>query len=96
MSIQMNKNYWVYILYCNNDSYYTGFTTDLTKRYQAHLNGTASKYTRSFKPLSLVQCWKIGTDKSLALRMEYFIKKLPRNEKEKIIRQPTLLTFNSK
>lgn len=86
-----NKCYWVYILQCTNNTYYTGYTNDLTKRYEAHLSGKASKYTRSFKPVRIAQSWEIKGDKSLAMKMERYIKKLSRMEKEKIIAQPFLL-----
>lgn len=87
-----NTNYWVYILYCENDTYYTGYTNDIIKRYQSHLDGTGKcKYTRSFKPLRIAQCWKINGDKSLAMQIEAAIKKLSRPEKEKIIANPCLL-----
>ncbi len=86
----MNKNYWVYILHCENNCYYTGYTTDLTKRYKAHLNGTASKYTRSFKPIKIVQYWQVE-NKSIAMQLENYIKKLSRQDKEKIIDKPDLL-----
>lgn len=89
--------YWVYILHCENDTYYTGYTTDIHKRYQQHLNGTGKcKYTRSFKPLRIAQCWKITGDKSFAMKMEAFIKKLSRTEKEKIINHPDLLLTDPK
>jgi len=86
-----NKCYWIYILYCINGHYYTGYTTDVIKRFEAHKNGTGSKYTRSFKPLHIAQCWKIEGNKSLAMKIERSIKKLSRNEKEKIISNPSLL-----
>ena len=47
----LENRYWVYILLCNNNNYYTGYTTDLNKRYDAHLKGKGAKYTRSFKPI---------------------------------------------
>jgi putative endonuclease len=84
------KQYWVYILLCENNSYYTGYTTDLVKRYESHLNGTASKYTRSFQPVKIAQYWKIN-NKSSAMRYEHAIKKLSRQDKENIIATPTLL-----
>lgn len=87
----MKKQYWVYILHCNNDSFYTGYTTDLNKRYQSHLNGKGSKYTRSFKPLSLVFSLQVKGDKSLAMKIERAIKKLSRSQKEKMIAYPSLL-----
>jgi putative endonuclease len=84
--------YWVYILLCNNNSYYTGYTSDLEKRYTAHKNGTAKcKYTQSFKPLRIAQSWKITGDKAFAMRIERYIKKLSRAEKEVLILEPSRL-----
>lgn len=87
-----NSTYWVYILHCENNSYYTGYTTDIKKRFQSHLDGTGKcKYTRSFKPLRIAQCWKIKGDKAFAMKIEASIKKLSRSEKEKIIANPSIL-----
>lgn len=88
----MTKDYyWVYILICNNNSYYTGYTTDLERRYQEHINGIASKYTRSFKPLAIAQSWKIQGNKAHAMKIERKIKKLNRLEKEMLICYPEKL-----
>ncbi len=85
--------YWVYILQCNNNAYYTGYTTDLSRRYQEHLNGSAKcKYTRSFKPLRIAQSWQVNGDKASAMQIELFIKKMIRKEKEKLIVNPLILT----
>jgi putative endonuclease len=91
----VQESYWVYILYCANNTYYTGYTNDLNKRFEAHVNGTASKYTRSFKPLRIAQSWKIDGDKSLAMKTERYIKKLTRAEKEKIIANPLMLNTHN-
>lgn len=85
-----NKNFYVYILLCKNNSYYTGYTNDLEKRYHSHLNGTASKYTRSFPPIKIAQHWEFN-NKSTAMRIERYIKKLPRKQKEQLIISPALL-----
>jgi putative endonuclease len=88
------KSYWVYILHCDNDTYYTGYTNNLIRRYHEHLAGsTKCKYTRSFKPLRLAQCWYIPDDKSLCMKLESFIKNLSRTAKEEIILYPERL-FN--
>lgn len=88
-----NQEYWVYILLCNNHTYYTGYTNDLDKRYQSHLNGTGKcKYTRSFKPIAIAQSWKIVGDKAKAMQLERSIKKLSRQEKESIIANPSTLS----
>lgn len=88
----MSKDYWVYILLCDNQSYYTGYTDDLEKRFRAHTNGTGSKYTRSFKPLSIAQCWLINNDKLLALKLEREIKKRSRKQKLELILNPSTLS----
>lgn len=85
--------FWVYILLCENNSYYTGYTNDLEKRFESHMNGTASKYTRSFKPLKIAQFWQIKGSKADAMKIERFIKKLTRAEKDKIVSNPSLLSF---
>lgn len=89
-----DKNYWVYILLCDNQSYYTGYTDNLEKRYRSHLNGTGGcKYTRSFKPLAIAQCWIIA-NKLLALQLERDIKKLSKKQKMAIIAHPESLSTN--
>ena len=84
-----NKIYYVYILLCENGSYYTGYTTDIKRRYQEHLKGTTkSKYTRSFKVKKLAQCWEILGLKSDAMKAENYIKKLSKKDKEYLILNP--------
>ena len=81
------------MLLCSNNSYYTGFTTDMIKRYRAHLDGTGSaKYTRSFKPLKIAQCWRLeNAPRGTALRIEAFIKRQPRSQKQLYVDHPQLL-----
>ena len=88
-----DKHYWVYILQCDNQSYYTGYTDNLEKRFQEHLSGKGSKYTRSFKPISIAQSWRIEGDKARAMQIERQIKKLSRNQKEHLILNPDALVF---
>ena len=52
----MTKHY-VYILECNNGALYTGYTTDIERRYQEHVEGSPKcKYTRSFGVKRLAAC----------------------------------------
>ena len=83
--------YWVYVLRCSNGSLYTGYTNDLQKRYQEHLAGEGAKYTRSFKPIEIAQAWRVFIDKSLAWKIESYIKSLSRKEKLELIEQPQQL-----
>ena len=77
----------VYILYCDNSSYYTGYTNDLARRYQAHLDGKC-KYTRSFKPLAIAGSWTITGEKADAMRVERYIKSLSRQKKIALLSSP--------
>ncbi|MDP1603306.1 MAG: GIY-YIG nuclease family protein [Legionella sp.] len=79
--------YVVYMLYCQNNTYYTGYTTDLARRYQDHLAGKC-KYTRSFKPLKIAHSWSVEGQKSDAMRLERYIKSLSRQKKEALLSAP--------
>lgn len=90
------SSYWVYILLCENNSYYTGITNNLEKRYKSHVDGTSKcKYTLSFKPIKIAQTWEIPEGKATAMKVERYIKKLSRGEKESIIADPLSLDKGS-
>ncbi len=71
---------FVYLLRCSDDSLYCGWTTDVARRLAAHRAGTASRYTRSRRPLELARVIPVA-DRSAALREEARIKRLPRASK---------------
>lgn len=77
--------WYVYILKCRDNTFYTGITTDLERRIKEH-NGSklGAKYTRGRRPVSLVYSQK-RKDKSEASKEELRIRKLNREEKNKII-----------
>ena len=50
----MNKSYFVYILLTERNTYYCGYTDDVLKRFQKHLDGKAAKYTKANKPIKIV------------------------------------------
>lgn len=77
---------YVYMLRCADDTYYTGWTTDLSVRLAAHNRGTGAKYTHARRPVQLVYCEALP-DKSEALKREAAIKKMPRAKKQALIHQ---------
>ena len=85
--------YYVYILRTENDTLYTGITNDLYARMHKHVFGvkSAAKYTRSHPPKSLEAVWSCS-DRSHALRLEYQIKTLRRQNKERLIAAPRLFS----
>lgn len=82
---------WVYILRCSNQSLYTGSTNDPERRLAQHCSGKGAKYTRAFKPLAMVACWRVEGELGEALKIEAAIKKLSRATKEQLITEPRAL-----
>jgi len=72
--------FFVYILRCNDNTLYTGWTTDLNRRLKCHNSGKGAKYTRCRLPVEIVHYENLP-DKSSALKRECEIKKLSRSEK---------------
>jgi putative endonuclease len=86
--------YYVYVLECENGSYYTGYTTDLERRYKEHVAGSPKcKYTRAFPPKDIAASWKLDTDLSMALSIEAIIKKLTKHEKKVLVTNPDILNL---
>lgn len=77
--------YTLYLIRCSDDSLYTGIAKDLEKRLAVHKNGKGSVYVRARLPFSLVYTEK-HKDRSRATKREMEIKKMTRQEKEKLIR----------
>lgn len=85
----MRKGNYMYILECADGSFYTGWTNDLQKRLRLHNQGKASKYTRSRLPVRLVYMEEHQT-KQEAMKREYAIKQLSRQDKMQLIRTDPL------
>ncbi len=75
---------YVYLLRCSDGSLYCGWTTDVQRRLVAHGAGTASRYTRSRRPVELALVIRVA-DRVAALREEARIKRLPRAAKLRLI-----------
>ena len=86
-SIECNfshEKFYVYILHCNDGSYYTGYTSNLSKRLLAHQNGNGCTYTKTRVPVELVYSEEF-LDKKSAMKREKHIKKLSIYDKERLI-----------
>jgi putative endonuclease len=81
------RSYFVYILKCSDDSYYTGFTNNLERRMQEHLSGRNKDcYTFDKKPLKLVW-FETFNDMLNAIAVEKQIKGWTRRKKEALIKE---------
>lgn len=75
---------YTYILRCADNTLYTGWTTDLLQRYRTHNAGKGARYTRTRRPVELVYAaW--FPKRQDAMREEYRIKQLTRQQKEQLI-----------
>jgi putative endonuclease len=77
--------WFVYILLCQDGSFYTGATNNLEKRFLDHQSGRGGKYTRSHKPFKMVYSEKFPTQ-SEALKREIEIKSWSRGKKIKLLK----------
>jgi putative endonuclease len=66
---------YVYLLRCSDGTLYCGWSTDLERRVRQHQAGTASRYTRSRRPVELAWVSEVA-GRSEALREEARIKSL--------------------
>ncbi len=81
----MAPNWFVYIVRCEDQTLYTGITTDPSKRLIAHNSRTTgAKYTRSRRPVSLVYLEETGS-RSAASKREYAIKQMSAAQKKALI-----------
>jgi len=80
------KPWYLYIVECRDGTFYTGITTDIKKRIDAHNSGRGAKYTRGRGPVKLMHIRKY-VDRSAASKAEYKIKKLKRGKKIRMINE---------
>lgn len=80
---------YTYIVKCSDGSLYTGWTTDIEKRIEAHNAGKGAKYTKARRPVELVHLEEFST-KEEAMKREYAIKQLTRKAKEALIKESNL------
>jgi len=77
--------WYVYIIECEDKSYYTGLTWQPNPRWTQHFAGLGSKYTSKHKPRAVV--WlEEHDDLEVARRREKQIKGWRGSKKEKLIK----------
>jgi len=81
------KNWFIYILRCADNTLYTGITTDIERRLKEHnAKKSVTRYTRTRQPLKLVYQENVES-RSAAGKREVQLKKLKKIEKELLIKQ---------
>lgn len=88
--------YYTYMIRCEDNSLYTGTTSDIDRRTKEHIlkEKNGAKYTKSHNAVKLEIVWRCK-NKSLACKLEYQLKKLNKAQKEKIVSGEKISTYLS-
>ena len=90
-TLEQYEPYSLYILQCNDGTYYTGVAKDVKKRLVEHNSlPNGAKYTRNRRPLTLIYEER-HKSKSSALKREIEVKKMTRKMKERLIKRSSLI-----
>ncbi|MGK0219773.1 MAG: putative endonuclease [Planctomycetota bacterium] len=79
--------WYLYFVRCGDGALYAGIAIDPKRRLAEHAgdSGRGAKYLRGRGPLKMVFKRKLP-DRSAALRMEYAVKRLPKERKESLVK----------
>ena len=75
--------YYVYVILCEDGTFYTGYTKDLERRMKLHMEGKGARYTKTHSPKKLVHFEEFGS-RAEAMKRERTIKKLNHNRKSEL------------
>jgi putative endonuclease len=78
------EDHYVYVLECDDGTFYTGYTTDPERRVREHDAGEGAKYTRGRTPVELRHVERFES-RSAAMSREHEIKGLSRREKGQLV-----------
>ena len=79
------SKYYVYIVNCNDNTFYCVYSNNVEKRVDVHNKKRGAKYTKTRLPVKLVytECFD---SKSESMKREYQIKQLTRQQKLYLIK----------
>jgi putative endonuclease len=75
-----HKSYFVYMLLCNDGSYYTGYTSNVLSRFQRHKRGLGARYTKMRQPKRIAYLERFATRRA-AMKREKQMKTLSHDQK---------------
>jgi len=82
----MDHKAYMYVVECRDESYYTGYTTDVKKRLAVHNSGKGAKYTRARLPVKLIYVEGFAS-KEDAMSAEALFKRKTRMQKENYFKE---------
>ncbi len=85
LEVATAMSYYVYLILCEDGSFYTGYTKNLDSRVRLHTSGKGARYTKMHKPKRLVYSESFGS-RAEAMKRERRIKKLSHRQKLQLAR----------
>ena len=76
--------FYVYILLCNDGSFYTGYTKNIDSRTRLHASGKGARYTKVHKPKKVAHI-ELFDSRVKAMKREREIKKMTHQQKLNLI-----------
>jgi putative endonuclease len=81
-------SYYVYMILCEGNGFYTGYTKNLNSRIRLHSKGKGARYTRMHRPKKLVHVEEFPS-RAEAMKREKKIKKLSHRQKLRLANKST-------
>ena len=78
--------FYIYMLLCEDGSFYTGYTVNVERRYALHMKGHGARYTRMRKPQKIVYV-EPSPSRIEAIRRERVIKGFSHQQKAILCRE---------
>ena len=75
--------HYVYVILCEDGSFYTGCTKNLNARMRLHMKGKGARYTRIHRPKKLVYFEEFNS-RAEAMKRERKLKRLRHRQKLKL------------
>lgn len=83
---RMPASYYVYLLLCDDGSYYTGYTKNVESRLEQHWKGHGARYTKMHRPKRVIYIEEFKTRRAV-MRRERQIKALTHEQKRELARK---------
>ena len=83
--------YYVYVILCDDGSFYTGYTKNVNSRMRLHVNGKGARYTKMHKPKKLVYTEEFDY-RAEAMKRERKVKTMGHKQKLRLMQSQTKKT----
>jgi putative endonuclease len=87
--------YYVYMIQCDDGSFYTGYSMNLDRRMRQHMKGKGARYLRIHRPKRLVHVEEFES-RAEAMRRERKVKLLSHSRKSGLARSGTRAKHGAK